>query len=73
MFKVVHTRDFVRMKTSLEDHFVITRKGVPRGIYLGVEKMKNMNQEEISDFLFEVLSYLGIFDDEKDKKPEKIE
>ena len=65
MFKVVKKRDFVRAQTSFDDHFVITRRGVPQGLYLSVERMKIMKDEEISDFLREVLTYLGILDDKE--------
>ena len=65
MFKVVKKRDFVRAQTSFDDHFVITRRGVPQGLYLSVERMKIMHQQEISDFLHEVLTYLGVFDEKE--------
>jgi hypothetical protein len=60
MFKVVKKRDFVRARTDFEKNFVITNNGVPEGLYLTVSGLKSMSEEELSDFLFEVLNYLGI-------------
>lgn len=64
MFKVVKKRDFARSKCDFNDTFVITRRGVPQGMWLSIAKLKAMQQEEISDYLFEVLNYLGVFGDE---------
>lgn len=64
-FKTVKKRDFVQCHVNFNDTFVITRRGVPQGMWLSIEKLKAMDQQEISDYLFQVLSYLGVFDDEE--------
>ena len=72
MFKVVTKRDFARSKVDFNDAFVITRNGIPQGMWLSIAKLKIMTQEEISDYLFEVLKYLGVFNDEEPEKQRRV-
>lgn len=60
MFKVVKKRDFVRARTDFNKNFVVTNNGVPEGVWLTVSGLKSLSEEDLQDFLFEVLNYLGV-------------
>ena len=49
--KVVEEKDFIRSRASFGDHFIITGHGAPQGIYLSVDKIRMMSEEEISELL----------------------
>lgn len=60
MFKVVIKHDFVRARANFNDNFVVTRKGIPEGLWITISGLKDKSGDELMKFLTEVLDYIGI-------------
>lgn len=69
-FPIVRKRDFVRAKCDFKTNFVVTREGVPEGIWVSISGLQNMGEEELEKFLMEVFNYIGIH--KVDEQPERL-